>query len=72
MLGYLPQTLSVLKSGIICSENCGLRGTDTCNVRGQISEYIFAPNGGYRVYYPSNLLRNTRSFENCRGGGGYS
>ena len=27
-------------------ENCELRGTD--NVQGQISEHIFAPNGGYR------------------------
>ena len=26
--------------------------------------YIFAPNGYYRVYYPSNLLRSSRSFEN--------
>ena len=43
-------------------ENCKLRGTD--NVQGQISEHIFAPNGDYRVYYPSNLLRNARSFEN--------
>ena len=25
---------------------------------------MFAPNGDYRVYYPSNLLRNARSFEN--------
>ena len=38
------------------------------NVQGQISEHISAPNGDYRVYYPSNLLRNARSFEN----GGYS
>ena len=37
-------------------ESCELRGTD--NVRRQISEYIFAPNGGYCVYYPSNLFRN--------------
>ena len=37
-------------------ENCELRGTD--NVQGQISEHIFAPNGGYCLYYPSNLLRN--------------
>ena len=44
------------------SENCELRGTD--NVQGQISEHIFAPNGGYCVYYPSNLFRNARSFEN--------
>ena len=32
--------------------------------RGQISEHIFAPNGDYRLYYPSNLFRNARSFEN--------
>ena len=44
------------------SENCSLLGTD--NVQGQISEHIFAPNGDYCVYYPSNLFRNTRSFEN--------
>ena len=43
-------------------ENCELRGTD--NVQGQISEHIFAPNGDYCLYYPSNLLRNARSFEN--------
>ena len=43
-------------------ENCELRGTD--NVQGQISEYIFAPNGDYCLYYPSNLFRNARSFEN--------
>ena len=43
-------------------ENCELRGTD--NVQGQISEHIFAPNWGYCLYYPSNLFRNTRSFEN--------
>jgi len=34
------------------------------NVQGQISEHIFAPNGGYCVYYPSNLFRNARGFEN--------
>ena len=34
------------------------------NVRGKISWHIFAPNRGYRVYYPSNLFRNARSFEN--------
>ena len=43
-------------------EKCELRGTD--NVQGQISEPIFAPNGGYCLYYPSNLLRNARSFGN--------
>ena len=43
-------------------ENCQLRGTD--NVQGQISEHIFAPNGGYCLYYPSNLFRNERNFQN--------
>ena len=43
-------------------KNCDLRGTD--NVQEQISEHIFAPNGDYRVYYPSNLLRSARSFGN--------
>ena len=43
-------------------ENCELRGTD--NVQGQISKHIFAPNGDYCLYYPSNLFRNARSFEN--------
>ena len=43
-------------------ENCELRGTDY--VQGRISEHIFAPNGGYRTYYPSNLFHNERGFEN--------
>jgi len=61
MLGYLS-------ADIICSEyseqfsESELRGTD--NVQGQISEHMFAPNGGYCVYYPSNLFRKARSFEN--------
>ena len=42
-------------------ENCELRGTD--NVRGQISEHIFAPNGGYCLNYPSNAFRNSPNFE---------
>ena len=43
-------------------ENCELRGTD--NVQGQISLHVFAPNGGYRVYYLSNLFRNANRFGN--------
>ena len=39
-----------------------LRGTD--NVQGQTSEHIFPPNGNYCLFYPSNLFRNARSFEN--------
>ena len=35
-----------------------------CNVQGQISGYIFAPNGGYCLYYPSNIFHNTCSFKN--------
>ena len=42
-------------------ENFELRGTD--NVQGQISENIFAPNGGYRVYYSSNLFSQRVPFE---------
>ena len=34
------------------SEKCSLLGTD--NVRGQISEHIFAPNEGYCLYNPVN------------------
>ena len=45
-------------------ENCELRGTN--NVQGQISQHIFAPNGRYCLYYPSNLFRNALSFENWR------
>lgn len=45
---------------IICSENCELRGVDNNQLQGQISEYIFAPNGVYRIQYPSNISCNTR------------
>ena len=41
-------------------ENCSLLETD---VRRQISVYIFGPNGGYCVYYPSNLF-SADGFEN--------
>ena len=64
-----PRTLSVPRSeqsseseALKLEENCELRGTD--NVQGQISEHIFAPTGDYCLYYPSNLFRNARSFEN--------
>ena len=35
------------------SENCSRLGTD--NVRGQISEHIFAPNGDYCLYIPISV-----------------
>ena len=52
-------------------ENCELQGTDI--VQGQISEHIFAPNGGYaRIYVRGHyLFREANSFprakleENC-------
>ena len=61
-----PQMLSVPRSkqfsaSVAQKKNCELQRTD--NVQGQISEHIFTPNGGYCVYYPSNLFRNARSFE---------
>ena len=63
MLGYLSADIICSKKRTVFRErSCELLGTD--NVQGQISEHIFAPNGGYCLYYPSNLLRNARSFEN--------
>lgn len=43
---------------IISSEKCELRGVDNDQLQGQISEYIFAPNGVYRIHYPSNISFN--------------
>ena len=51
-----------LSADIICFEKRELRGTD--KVLEQISEHSVTSNGGYCVYYPSNLFRNARSFEN--------
>ena len=56
-----PRTLSVPRNEQF-PENCEFRGTDI--VQEQISEHIFASNGGYCVDYLSNRLRNARSFEN--------
>ena len=59
--------LEFLSAYIICYEannfprvwrNCSLLVTE--NVQGQINQYIYAPNGGYCVDYPSNIFRNTR------------
>ena len=76
MLGYLPadiicserriafherKTFSEAKYAKICSRTCPWART---NVQGQKSDHIFAPNGSYCGCYPSNLFRNTRSFEN--------
>ena len=59
MLGYLS-------ADIICSEKQTVfrEQSSRKTVQGQISEHIFAPNGGYCLYYPSYLYRNTRNFQN--------
>ena len=46
------------------SENCSLLGTD--NVRGQISEHVFAPNEGYCLF-SINLLVVYRESVNLTG-----
>ena len=60
MLGYLSSYLTIFLDTLL--ENCLLLGTD--DVQGQITEHIFAPNGGYCVYYPSNLYLDVSSFDN--------
>ena len=67
MLGYLSADIYLFREvnsfpRAKLEENCELWGTD--NVQGQISEHIFAPNEGYCLYYPSNLFRNVRNFQN--------
>ena len=59
---YVNNTLGPdLSADIICSA----LGKD--NVRGQISDRIFEPIGGYSVYYSSNIFRNTRGFFKLEG-----
>ena len=45
------------------SENCSPLGTD--NVHGQISEHIFAPNGGYCLYILGHCKFVCREFSEC-------
>ena len=45
-------------------EYCELFGRD--NVKGQISEHTFPPNGSYLLYHPSNTFRNMHGLENWR------
>ena len=66
MLRYLSADIICSEKGTVFQErNCELRGTD--NVQGQISEHIFTPKEGYRVYYPRNLFRNMHCFKNWGG-----
>ena len=45
---------SFLRTSTTLSENCSILGKD--NVRGYISEHIFAPNVGYCLFLPRTLL----------------
>ena len=68
MLGYLS-------ADIICSEKRTVfrEHRKTVSFEEQImSKDIFTPNGDCLVYYPSNLLRNARSFGNWRKFNNYS
>ena len=73
-----PWTLSVPRSSQFSSsfalENCSLLGTD--NVRGQISEHIFAPNEGYCLYIcwvrTTNIARAMTIFRHCHNGAVYT
>ena len=63
MLGYLSvDIICYSKLTVFLELRFSLLGTD--NLQGKISEHIFAPNGGYCVYYPSNIFFCKRSFEN--------
>ena len=48
MLGYYLLLVADSFPRATLSENCLILGTD--NVRGQISQHIFAPNGGYCLF----------------------
>ena len=66
MHGYLFADITCSEKRSVFRERSSrkteLRGTD--NVQGQISVHVFAPNGGYCLYYPSNLFRNASNFQN--------
>ena len=60
-----PQTLSVPRSDQF--SKCGSRKAKSIEEQIMSADKywsIFFPKGGYCVYYPSNLFRNARSFEN--------
>ena len=69
MLGYLSVDIICFKKQTVFQErNCELRRTD--NIQGQISEHIFAPDGGYCVV-PENIhTPTTEGIGNSEGEGG--
>ena len=62
MVGYLSVDIICSKKQTVFPERSSRKTVsfEELNVQGQISEHIFAPDGGYRVYYPSNLFRNAK------------
>ena len=67
MLGYLSADIICSEERTVFQEH-SLRKTvsfeEQIMSKDKYPSIFFAPNGDYRVYYPSNLLRNARSFEN--------
>ena len=68
MLEYLSADIICSEKQTVFQERCSRK---TASFEQQIipkgkypCKHIFAPNGGYCVYYASNLFRNARSFEN--------
>ena len=66
MLGYLSAYIICSTKQTVLREQ-GLRKTvsfeeHNYNVQGQVSKHIFAPNGGFYFYYPSNIFCNAHSF----------
>ena len=60
LANQIARLVAIVAKYLLGKENCELWGTD--DFQGQKCEHIFAPNGGYCVYYPSNIFRNARSF----------
>ena len=65
MLGYLAANIICSEKGTVFRERNSRKtlSFEAQNVQGQISKLMFAPNGGYCVYCPSNIFHNTHGFE---------
>ena len=76
MLGYLSADIICSEKQTVFRERSSRKTVSyeerTDNFQGQISEHIFAPNGDYCLYYPSNLSRNARQFSKLGNILGYS
>ena len=66
----------MIKTVIVCRSSVP-RGSQfsrlqTDDVQEKMSEHIFAPNGGYCLYYPSTIFGNVHCFQNWAISLGYS